>query len=401
MSDARRNEGLQALASLPTIKSLHLQPVFRRPPYGTDHHPTSIQEIQGPLAAFRNLSSLTIAFQPFDIPEIVSHSVTFSPQNLPERTTDTVLALRELHLEGYLASLHHRQEETLDFLAAFDLSTIRRLTLSGGLLIELVLGQLGHELVSLRSLRLRVGLWPSSENVAAVISDFVSRRSLEELELDGFNCDLAIEYIVTRGLRKLRLHTWEFGQNRRLSSLRSAKEIRICSELAPHLEHIMIDVAQIGKLWHPTAIPGIDVDVQLYQVLDALSKFPRLKILHLFPRFYNLGENGAGSWNQALEDDGQAVQIFKHIRSIRPSLELLIISSDNVVTRFAEFEPMMWTVCQLGDSILLRVRQANKDYEQRQIWHGQRRLRMEIKRYFHHKPYLDEVGPRFRRGYRS
>jgi hypothetical protein len=313
--------------------------------------------------------------------------------------------VKTLQVNGCMNLSRRDEAECLFLFRDFKWSSMEKLALASDFLTEVLLPRIADRLIKLRSLRISVypspgeGIWVASQETLRALSGFLSTKPLVELELDGFTKDVPMRLIASPQLRKLRLHSWEIDPAVAQANLRSAQDIRELAELAPNLEHLMLDVAHVGKLWHPTAIPGVDVDVHLYQVLDALCKFSRLKILHLFPRYSSPHEDVHGLWKQALEDDGQAVQIFKHLKAIQPSLELLILSSDNIVARFSDIDPMTWTVCQLGDSILLRVRQANKDYEQKQIWHGQRRLRTEIKRYSYSKPYLDGVGPRIgRRG---
>ncbi len=370
----------------------------------------TLEDVKGLLVACPNLESLSLTFQP-QCPHLVSHNMDYCYRyNRNGDDARRLSRLKELHLNGTPGMSIVNEEHCLSFLTAFQWSSIEKLSISNERLVEILLPRFGNMMDKLRSLR--VSLFCSkmyktlaaSEQAALALSKFLATKSLVELELDGFTKDSIPVYLVgSLRLRKLRLHMWEKDPATAQANLRSAKDIRKLAELAPNLEHLMLDIGRVGKLWHPTAIPGVDVDVHPYQVFDALSKFSRLKVLHLFPRFHAGDPNGQGSFQQAIQDDGQAVQIFKHLKAMRPSLELLILSSDTVVAwfAFADVDPMSWKVCQWGDNILLRVRQANKDYEQKQIWQGQRRLRTEINRYSYCKPYMDGVGPRLRRRLQS
>jgi hypothetical protein len=358
----------------------------------------TLEDLQDIMVTCPNLESLSMMIEARYAVSTKHRSVEHQQYDAKQCNASSFLRLRELHLSGEVSI--RSEEACLAFLTAFQWSTLKRLTLSGSRLAELLLSQFGAEMTSLRSLRIAVFppqhhfFWTAPEQNLSAISEFLATKCLMELELDGFSKDLPIKLAASPKLRKLRLHSWEVDPAGAQANLKSAHDIREIAALAPNLEHLMLDVAQVSKLWHPTAIPGVDVDVHVYQIFDALSQLTQLKILHLFPRFCTLDDNGRASWQQAIEDDGQAVRIFKHLKAMQSSLELLILSSDNVVARVADIDPMRWTVCQVGETILLRVRQANKEYEQQQIWQGQRRLRTEIKRHSYFDPYLDGLGPR-------
>ncbi|ERF73127.1 hypothetical protein EPUS_09125 [Endocarpon pusillum Z07020] len=339
----------------------------------------------------QNLMSLDLVVPPQRTVPLKRERPEFSHFSLNGTTASCLPPLKELRLNVNPRRIMVQEDECLNLLAGFQWSSIEKLDISSDRLTETLLPRFGAEMVKLQSLSIivlylkRNGLWAASEQSLLAVSDLLAKRSFVELELDGFNKTLPIRHVASVHLRKLRLHMIELDHTIARANLRSAAEIQELAELAPNLEHLMLDVAHVGKLWHPSAIPGVDVDVHLYQVLGAFSKFRHLKTLRLFPRYYCADENGQGLWQQAIDDDGQAVRIFKYLKSISPSLELLVLSSDHLVAQFADIDPMSWTVCQFGDCILLRLQQANKNYEQKQIWQGQRRLRTEIKRYSHSK----------------
>lgn len=343
---------------------------------------TTLEDLQCIMLTFPKLESLSLMIQPRCTFALKHFTVDHHENEV--RHLSSGLQLRELRIGGCVSS--EIKEECLRLMTAFNWSSIEKLKLSGGGLAELLLPRYGAEMTSLRSLHISLPPWVRSPRIAPehsrlAVTNFLTTRSLVELELDGLNEDFPLRLVASTKLRKLRIHSWESKRDMAQANLITAPEIRELAELAPNLEHLMFDVGHVGKLWQPTAIPGVDVDVHLYQIFDALSQLRHLKILHFFPRYFRRPENGRVVWQQAIEDDGQAVRIFKHLKAIRPSLELLLLSSDNHVARMASIDPMSWIVCPLGETILLRVRQANKDYEQKQIWQGERRLRTEIRRY--------------------
>ena len=396
LSDIGDTEAVNILCSVPAIKHLGFRETRQLRWVGSQELLTP-EDVHGIMMICPNLESLDLMIEPRRALAIKHPSVDHHAYDLKQSNAGSFLQLKELQLSGSVFT--RNQEDCLRLLTAFSWPSMERLSLSGGSLIECLLPRFGAELTSLRSLRITFfplhsnGSWAAPEQTLSAVSEFLATKSMVELELDGFGKDLPIRFVASMKLRKLRLHQCEIGATSAQVNLRSAHEIRELAKMAPNVEHLMLDVGQISKLWHPTAIPGVDVDVHLYQIFDALSTLPHLKILHLFPRFCTHNDNGRVLWRQAIEDDGQAVRIFKHLKAIHSSIEVLILSSDNVVARLADIDPMSWTVCQIGDTILLRVRQANKDYEQKQIWQGQRRLRTEIKRRFFSDPCLDGLGP--------
>jgi len=85
------------------------------------------------------------------------------------------------------------------------------------------------------------------------------------------------------------------------------------------------------------------------------------------------------------------VRLFRHLKGKNKSLRMLDISSDNHVAQLVvDFEPMSWNLKTASDTVVLTVHQAHQNYEQRQIWAGDRRLRTEIRRFTYRKPYVAE-----------
>ncbi|KAL9114854.1 MAG: hypothetical protein Q9227_001097 [Pyrenula ochraceoflavens] len=180
------------------------------------------------------------------------------------------------------------------------------------------------------------------------------------------------------------------------------QRLRSLYQTYPEIEQLELDIGEIDKLWHPTVIPGVEVDTRIYQMLSNIAKFPRLGVLRLIPPYFT--ERGIRC--QPLSDDLQVIKIFRNLREHGSRLHTLIISP---VTTEREFlfraqwrsnisddigsDPVrqtMWEVRELGTKLLLIVRQQGKNHEQRQIWSGERRLRTEIKR-FHYTPIWENL----------
>jgi len=141
-------------------------------------------------------------------------------------------------------------------------------------------------------------------------------------------------------------------------------------------------------------IETADVDVKVYLFLAAITKFPKLRTLRLFPPYTVMVVTRGGETEilsqlrQPISDD-QAIKIFHYLHSIRPSLQVLGISANREIAAWPrDFRAMSWEVRSQGDKTLLTTRQARKDYEVRQVWDGEKKLRTEIKRHLHPKPYV-------------
>lgn len=195
---------------------------------------------------------------------------------------------------------------------------------------------------------------------------------------------LAIRVVLPPSLLSLRLH---HGTN---LSVDDSKPSEILTDAltalhrnSPHLDHLEMDVGHLDKLWHPTAVPGIDLDVRIYALFDQLTIFHYLAFLRLMAP-YKRTDHEAGQFCQPLTDDGQAVRIFSHLRARGSRIQRLIISPsperpDDWLA--GSLDPMVWEVRELGDKILLLVRQRGRNYEHRQVWSGQRRLWTSMKKF--------------------
>lgn len=151
---------------------------------------------------------------------------------------------------------------------------------------------------------------------------------------------------------------------------------------SPSLAHLEMNIGDVDKLWNPTAVLGVDVDVGIYSLLKQIAAFPRLTFLRLIVPYFDLFGHALWSSGHPLTDDGQAVRIFQALRSLGSRVQRLLISPDpEMLDEWSprETDPMAWEVRGLGDKVLLVVRQRGKDYEHRQVWSGQRRLRTSIK----------------------
>jgi len=324
-------------------------------------------------------------------------------------------ALQELHLTLPVKECKVMDEGTTRFLTTIPWSRLRRLSLTGNALIEEVLQAVYKSSSSLRSLHLKAmspwfmpssrrfplhshhafssshpGIWSASRKAASQAALFLERHPLEELMLEGFDMAPSFRRILCPELQKLKLHMCELLSTSSRMKFLQAADLQVLVGQAPNLEHLELDVGRIANLWHTTAVPGVDVDVRIYQVLDAITTLPHLKRLRLFPQYCE-GDNYLESkLTQPLTDDA-AVRLFRRLKEKSASLETLAISSDNHVANYvADFDPMSWELRTAGERIILTVRQANHDYEQKQVWVGERRLTTEIKRFSYQKPYIPE-----------
>ena len=131
---------------------------------------------------------------------------------------------------------------------------------------------------------------------------------------------------------------------------------------------------------HPLSIQaGLTHAIQPEEILDAVAELPRIQRVRLFGHY----RDSHGHYMNPIKEDKVAVQIFRHLRSKRSTIETLEISPDvTVAWRAAKYLYLKsWEVRSLGRKIGLTVKETNKDYEQRQIWEGSRCLTTAIKRY--------------------
>lgn len=323
----------------------------------------------------------------------------------------TIWGLEEFHVSDVLLKESIVESEIFSALNMVNWGVLKRLSLSGRAMVEDFFPRAVQSLSSLESLKLSspnprsflyaAGLVgsaydhsiPAPRPLLPENSPFLKMSRLAELSLDGASNTLPPHYFASPSLNHLRLHLRETFYTSRTHGARCAEDVKLLSNLSSAITRLEVDIGEIANLWHLTAVPGVDVDVRIYQILQAITAFPKLRFLRLFPPFIVKGtqRNRFPIHRQPLSDE-QAVRIFRRLKSERSSLEILSIAADPVVAKDAvDFDCMSWTVIQSGCQILLVTRQANKSYEQRQIWEGERRLRTEIKRFSYPKPYLPEA----------
>lgn len=381
----------------------------------TKYH-AGFRELRCTIESFSGLRSLSLVIEP----DRAMGTMPTLPPSLRQCTESsaTMPCLQELRLELPQCKSWPCNEILTAFLMRLPWKQLRRLLLLGSLLIETILPTFGKSLGKLRCLNLQATeIWrlrkhrmvgrpfrvppnsPSllpdrwycgSEGVLARIKDFLATRRLDDLTLEGLGNALSVDEMLTSSLRKLKLHVCELDPSSANKSLLQASDLRDLTMLAPNIEHLEFDVARIGNLWQSTAVPGVDVDVRIYQVLDTVMRLQKLKRLRLFPRYYKGFDHDEGRFMQPLTDDA-AVHLFRRLKEKSTSLQTLDISSDeHIASLVPNVDPMSWNLSTRGGNIILVVRQANHDYEQRQVWAGQRRLTVEIKRHSYRKPYLPE-----------
>ena len=302
--------------------------------------------------------------------------------------------LEELHLNFQ----SYDSGTTLDRLGAaiICLPRLRRLSVDGSATCDIILS-IVQQLKRLESLRL-------NSEITRIFHAHLRNHSFEglpyqrlphlnRLELRYISRYLSIEHIIPQGLTHLRIEY----QNR--SERLTPYNLNWIAKTCPHLECLELDIGALTNLWHPTAVAGVDIDMDVYRMLDALSKFKNLRRLRLFPSYW---ESRAGYLYFAQPvDDMQAIKIFDHIRRICPSLQLLIISN----TRFDYMarngfsarglsEPIKWTVRATGtcgQRMLLITEEAKRQYRLEQIWEGARKLTMKTVRHNTSRPHFDDL----------
>lgn len=236
----------------------------------------------------------------------------------------------------------------------------------------------------------RQGLFGDPAEVPDFSIDFTQMTELRELEIDGICNHIPITDLVGPKLRSLRLHRddtlWSVNG---LESQRSHSDIIAAAKIAPDMERLELDIGHIERLWHPTAIPGVEVDVEQYMFLNALRNFTRLRFLRLFPTFAPKDSPRGGIYvcNCLPVTDDRAIRIFDHLRGMCPVLQLLSIAA---IPSFLNIDTMSWEVSRRGDKNVLTTRHRARNYEHRQIWVGQRRLTSEIKRFSVPQVYLPD-----------
>lgn len=364
----------------------------------------------GRIERFYGLRSLSVIIEPEAHIEMFRRLQDDFPRPEANRALP---ALQELHLEFPLGKCPEIEKAIELLLAMIPWTRLLRLSLMGNAVIEETLQAVSTSLSSLRSLRLKAltlsPVWPrrrqplkvilrypamlfASAKVASIISAFLEGHPLDELLIEGFPVDRLGPRTLFPTLRKLHLHVCELLPAPSYFKFLRPADLHALARHSPNLEHLELDIGHIGNLWHSTAVPGVDVDVRIYHVLDAITKLPHLKALRLFPYYRELGHTSmfGSRLTQPLTDDA-AVRLFRELRERSASLETLAISSDNLITQYcADFDAMSWELRAADEKVILTARQANHAYEQRQVWVGQRRLTTEIRRFSYQKPYISE-----------
>ena len=341
------------------------------------------------------------------------HRVAVPPSRLDYNTLLSTayesLLLEEFHANDVLLQESNVTSGVASCFHAVQWSSLRRLSLSGRAMVEDVFPRVASRLENLERLHLKspnpqsflfaVGLVGSAYDNSVRVkahpeleaSPFLKLIKLTELTLDGVSAALPIEYIAQSSLENLCLHLRETLITVKTKGCRSVEDLRLLNTLAPSITQLQLDIGDIDNLWHPTAVLGVDVAPDLYQILNAITSFSRLKSLRLFPKYIANGTQRDRSprYKQPLSDE-QAVRLFQRLKIARPTLEVVLVVADPIIARDADIDCFAWEMRAVGNQVILVTRQANKDYEVRQVWEGTRRLRWETKRYSYHKPYLRE-----------
>lgn len=235
------------------------------------------------------------------------------------------------------------------------------------------------------------GLLADLPDVPAFKIDYTRMGELRELEIDGICNHIPIAGLVGPNLRYLRLHRedtlWSVYS---AESQRPHADILCAAKISPDLERLELDIGHIENLWHPTAIPGVDVDVEQYSFLNAISRFRRLRFLRLFPPFV---PKDSPRFTRSVPhcvpvSDDQAIRVFEHLRTKCPSVQMLSIAA---IPSFVNIDTMCWEVKRRGDKTVLTTKHRARNYQHRQIWVGQRRITSEIKRFTTPQRYLPDM----------
>lgn len=234
------------------------------------------------------------------------------------------------------------------------------------------------------------GLFADAPHVPEFGINFTHMKHLRELEIDGMCNHVPISGLLGPDLRSFRLHRedawWSVYST---ESQRTPADVALAAKLAPNLERLELDIGYIDNLWHPTAIPGVDVDVEQYSFLDAISKFRKLRFLRLFPPCVpkNTPRFSPRVPHCLPVTDDQAIRLFEHLRRKCPSLQMLSIAA---VPSFVDIDTMCWEVRRKGEKTVLTTKHRERNYQHRQVWVGQRRLTSEIKRFTTPQKYLTD-----------
>lgn len=340
----------------------------------------------------------------------------------------TIPPIADLRLDGLLgnhpvndARSNLLINERIAFLNNIQWDAVRSLSLNGGQFIQRFLLHYGDRLLAIRHLSLWVyddsntDPFGDHEGGVEATEHFLRTskcgRQLLSLELRGYSLKFSFTCIRSPMLESLRFHNYENNGRALSNSIRPASDIRHLAQQCPELCHLAIDFPNMKNLFHPSAIPGVDTDLTVYSCLQAMSEIPKLSHLHLFPPYTQTRANHT-TYAQPFADDDLVIRLFKHIKTYqslhrhatassphsttsppasnrdplsaapRASLTHLLISSDNQFSKWvAPFDAQSWSVFEPANGrFFMTLRQAGREYEQRQVWKGERRLRTEIRR---------------------
>ncbi|RMZ86910.1 hypothetical protein DV736_g5859, partial [Chaetothyriales sp. CBS 134916] len=232
----------------------------------------------------------------------------------------------------------------------------------------------------------------SSKSAQALFEiDFTSIPRLHSLSIEGMCSHVPIMNVVCPSLRSLKLHRpylpYPSVSVGGASGQRTPADLLKIARIAPCIERLGLDIGSIENLWHPTAIPGINVDPKLYSFLATLSNFHHLRTLYLFPPHLDPDSGSTLTTTSSLYclqlcSDQQVIRLFNHLRQQNRKLSMLMISPALMETTLLYNKPIArtWEVRSWGEKTLLVTRQMGNDYELRQMWIGERKLSSEVKR---------------------
>jgi hypothetical protein len=363
------------------------------------HGSSNLLSLKSVLASSKHIKAVRLVDYDNDMLPYLEKLPVYSSSMLDQTATEPAWkALEELQINvTHLLPVEAKSSGLCFWQQQGNWSTLRRLYVEGRPTSFGPLFCHAKSLSSLVSLKLRFTASRAGFNqvpVPEIVNfPFMELETLREVELELSGTQIRPTYLINPNLRR-----WSCRSAVPYVKLgRPPGEVVSLVNLCPMLEEVEIPVGMISNLWNGHAISGVDVDVQVYGVLGTLAKLPQLRKLRLFPpyRADTYRDDSTSQFRQPLDDDEQAIKIFRHLKSQCPTLEEVAISTDNELAIgariFDEFYPMSWTIHVQGTHTILVTRQASRDYEQRQVWVGERRLTTEIRRYAYLKPYVPDT----------
>lgn len=338
-------------------------------------------------------------------------SITATPWHILPQADSTLAqnilstrTLKELHIGPSACLLLVDEEERLRILSSpvpinnstfpQDMECLERLSVSGAGDCDRIL-RIAHRLHNLRALRLDCtdeGLYHRHvHNHDFDGLPYLRLPHLRSLDIRYVTKYLSIQHVLPAQLEHFRIE-YHSGQM-------SSYDMQWMAKHAPKLTCLELDVGSLNNLWNPTAVAGVDVDVEVYSRLHALTLFPQLRTLRLFPTYFcNTAQSRV--FRQPLLDE-QAIKIYQYLQHGSRGFQELFISI-SVHECFSDLrrsihrqEPMKWWVCSSDSRIFLRTHQIGREYELEQIWDGQRRLTTKTLRFVHPKAHFDELDRRW------